>query len=256
MGNPTNVGDITQEQPFQSQLMDKDALCRWVLRRLGAPLWKVELTAEHIKDAIEEACRWFAAKKGAFRVGIVTIQPGVVEYNMSNEVDVVLDVHFTSPESDLSLIFSPFLILDEKVPYDVFAAPQSIGLYSSYVQTLQYIEQAKRVLSAELDWEQRGRCLWVSPTPRQTANAIIEFKSSVFKIETLPERDHYLIRQYALAFALIDLGSVRSKYQGFPGAQGDTQLNGEALIQRGTDMLEKLNEEIILSGYPMKFTTG
>ena len=236
--------------------MDREALERWILRRLGAPLWKIELTKEHITDAVEEAVRWFAAKKGAFRLGIITIQPGIVEYNLSNEVDIVLDVHFSSPESDLSLIFSPFLILDEKVPYDVFAAPQSVGLYSSYVQTLQYIEQAKRVLGAELDWEQRGRCLGVSPTPRQTAKAIIEFKSSVFKIDTLPERDHYLIRQYALAFAMIDMGTVRSKYQGFPGAQGDTQLNGDALIQRGTEMLEKLNEEIMLSGYPMKFSTG
>ena len=137
--------------------MDVDALKRWVLRRLGAPIWKIEFTPEHVDDSVEEAIRWFAAKKGAYRLGILTIQPGVVEYTLSNEVDVVLDVHFSSPESDLSLIFSPFLILDEKVPYDVFAAPQSVGLYSSYVQTLQYIETAKRVLSAELDWEWAGR---------------------------------------------------------------------------------------------------
>ena len=256
MGDPTNVGDVVQDTPFMSQLMDKEALCRWVLRRLGAPIWKVEFTADHVKDAIEEATRWFAAKKGAFRVGVMIIQPGIVEYPLNNAVDIVLDVHFSAPESDLSLIFSPFLILDEKVPYDVFAAPQSIGLYSSYVQTLQYIEQAKRVLSADLGWEQRGRCLGITPTPRQTAKAIVEFKSSIFKIEDLPERDHYLIRQYALAFAMIDLGMIRSKYSSFPGAQGDMQLNGDALIQRGTDMLEKLNEEIILAGYPMLFTTG
>jgi len=256
MGNPTERGDITQDTPFQSQLMDRDALCRWVLRRLGAPVWKVEFTKEHVNDAIEEAIRWFAAKKGAFRVGMLTIQPGIVSYNLGNEVDTVLDVAFSAPESDLSLIFSPFLILDEKVPYDVFAAPQSVGLYSSYLQTLQYIETAKRILGAELDWEQRGRCLYVSPTPRQMARAIIEFKSSIFKIETLPERDHYLIRRYALAFAMIDLGMVRAKYSSFPGAQGDMQLNGESLIQQGNDMLEKLNEEIMLSGYPMKFSTG
>lgn len=236
--------------------MDVDALKRWVLRRLGAPIWKIEFTPEHVADAVEEAIRWFAAKKGAYRLGILTIQPGVVEYTLSNEVDIVLDVHFSAPESDLSLIFSPFLILDEKVPYDVFAAPQSVGLYSSYVQTLQYIDTAKRVLSAELDWEQRGRCLGVSPTPRQTAKAIIEFKSSVFKIETLPERDHYLIRQYALGFAMIDLGMIRGKYQGFPGAQGDMSLNADRLIDTGKEMLEKLNEEIILAGYPMKFSTG
>lgn len=256
MGSTSEVGTLTSEGPFKSQQFDRDGFQDWILRRLGAPIWKVELTCDHIDEAIDEAIRWFAAKKGVFKFGEIQIQPGVVQYQLADEVDIVIDVAFAAPESDISLIFSPFLILDEKVPYDVFAAPQSIGLYSSYTQTLQYIEQAKRILGAELDWEQRGRCLFVSPTPRQAAKAVLEVKSSKFNYNELPERDAYLIREYAKAHAMRDLGFIRTKYSSFPGAQGDMSLNGERLIDTANELIEKLNEEIMLTGYPMKFSTG
>jgi hypothetical protein len=249
--------DCVPNRPaFQSQLMDRDALGQWLLRKLGAPVWCVELTQDMIEDAIDDAIRWFAAKKGAFRWSWFDVLNGQVAYPLPSEVDLVIDLAFESPQSDISLIFSPFLMLDEKVPYDVFAAPQSMGIYSSYVQTLQYIETAKRVLGAELDWEQRDRCLYVSPTPRQNFKAIYEYKTSVFNINQLPERDHVLIKQYALAQAMITLGLIRSKFGGFPGAQGDQSLNGDRLIDMGNERIEKLDEEIMLSGYPMGFCTG
>lgn len=256
MAIPTIAGNIQSNQPFKSKQLNRDELVDWILRRLGAGLFKVELTCDHILDAIDSACRWFAAKKGVFKLGEVQIQPGQVQYQLADEVDIVLDVAFTAPESDISLIFSPYLLLDEKVPYDVFAAPQSIGLYSSYVQTLQYIETAKRVLGAELDWEQRGRLLFVSPTPRQAGKMIVEFKSSLFNLHELGERDHYLIRQYALAFAMRDLGFIRGKYSSFPGAEGDMTLNADRLLDTANEMFEKLNEEIILTGFPTKFAHG
>ena len=244
------------EQPFTSQVMDAEALGQWILRRLGAPLWKVELTQCHIDDAIESAVRWFAARKGVYKLGMVLLKSGKVSYTLSPEVDIVLDVIFEAAQSDISLIFSPYLLMDEKVPYDVFAAPQSIGIYSSYTQVLQYVETAKRVLSAEQDWEQRGRCLYVSPTPRHMSRCIVEFKSSVFNLNELSERDHDLVKRYALANAMRDLSLVRGKYSSFAGAQGDQTLNFDILMTESKEMIEKLNEEIILSGYPMKFSTG
>jgi hypothetical protein len=246
----------SEGQPFVSKVMNREELWKWILRRLGAPLWKVELTQEHLDDSIESAVRWFAAKKGVYRLGALVTLPGKVEYTLAPEVNVVLDVIFEAPQSDISLIFSPFLLLDEKVPYDVFAAPQSIGLYSSYTQTLQYVETAKRILSAELDWQQRGRCLFISPTPKQMRRAIIEFNSSVFNLDDLSERDHDLVKRYALALAMRDLAMVRGKYSSFPGAQGEQTLNVDLLVSKSDEMIEKLNEEITLSGMPMFFSTG
>lgn len=240
---------------FNSQLLDHAALSQWILRKLGAPVFCVELTQDQLNDCLDDAVRWFAAKKGLWKFAGLNIVNGQVAYPLPDEVDIVIDFCIEAPQSDLSLIFSPFLLLDEKVPYDVFAAPQSIGIYSNYVQTLQYIETAKRVLGAEVDWEQRGRCLYVSPTPKANKRAIYEYKTSVFNLTQLSERDHDLVKRYALAEAMILLGLIRTKFT-FPGAQGDQSMNGDRLIDMGTTLRDKLDEEIMLSAYPMKFATG
>jgi hypothetical protein len=241
---------------FNSQTMNKDELSQWILRRLGGPVWCVELTADHLSDAIEDAVRWFASKKGMFKLGSFQIESGRIQYQLPDDVDIVLDMAFPAADSDISLLFSPYLLLDEKVPYDVFAAPQSVGIYSSYVQTMQYIETAKRILNAEQTWEQHGRCLFLHPAPKRTGPAIYEYKTSIFNIDQLPERDHYLIKEYALARAMMDLGLIRSKFASFPSAQGEATMNGDRLIEMATERMEKLNEEIMLSAFPMKFLTG
>lgn len=258
MASPTSVGYLVAGEgtPHQTKLLNKEQLVEWILRRLGAPLLNVQLTCEHVKEAIESACVWFAARKGAWRMGYIQVVPNLNEYVLPAVVDTVIDVVFTTYMADITQVMSPTLLLEEKVPYDVFAAPSSVGLYSSYVQVLQYVEQAKRILSAEHDWEQRGRSLFIAPRPRQAMKLIIEFRSSVFNVEELPPYDYLMLRDYALALTKRDLGNIRSTYASWPGAQGDVQFNGEALLAQASEELEKLEEKIIASGGPMGFITG
>lgn len=248
---------MTASSPaFRSQLMDEEALSKWILRRLGAPQWKVELTQCNLDDAIASAKRWFAAKKGLIKQGLINIVSGQPDYPLPDEVDFVIDVAFETPSQDITTIFSPFLLMNEEIPYDVFAAPQSVGLYSSYVQTLQYIETAKRVLGADLDWRQYNRQLYFSPTPQYARRVIYMFKTSVFAIDQLPEIDHDLIKRRALAFAKADLGRVRSKYDSYNGAQGSRNLDGDKLLDEAREEMEKLEEDIIQLGMPMMFMTA
>lgn len=240
-------------------LMNAEALYKWILRRLGAPLTKVELTGCHLEDNIEDARRWLSAKKGIRKQAVITINSGQVEYNLDDldpEIDTVLDIAFPTNPLDLSLIFAPFTMIDDKVPYDVFAAPGSAGVYSTFTQTIQYTEMAKRVLSVEQDWRQEGRLLYLFPVPHYQSAAIIWFKSSKVVIEQLSERDHELLKRYALALAMRDLGFVRSKYDSYPTAQGTVTLNGDRLLDAANEALEKLNEEIADSGMPMPFIVG
>jgi hypothetical protein len=236
--------------------MDESGLKQWILRRLGAPFLKVELTDDHLKDAVEDARRWFAAKKGVKQRAMMLMNSSQSEYDLPDEVDAVTDVVFPVPAMDISLVFSPFTLLDDKVPYDVFAAPHSIGLYSSFTQTLQYVEMAKRILGAEPDWRQEGRKLYVFPIPRGSAQMLIEFKSNHVTIDQLNERDHDLLKRWALAQAKEDLGRVRSKYDSFPTAQGNATLDGERLLEEARVAKELLEEEISLSAYPMGFMVG
>jgi hypothetical protein len=181
---------------------------------------------------------------------------GLTEYCLKDEVDTVLDVMFSVSPLDISLIFSPFILQDDKVPYDVFAAPSSAGLYSSFAQTLQYIQTAKRILGADPDWRQEGRKLHVFPLPKNASTMIIEFKTKVFEIQELSERDHDLVKRYALVRAQMIVARIQSKYDSFPTAQGSASLNGLSLLDNARLDLEKLNEEIGDSGMPMMFFTA
>lgn len=242
--------------PACSELMNAQQLKAWILRRLGAPFLKVELCDANLDDVVEEAKRWFTARKGVKRQMIMPIHSNVTEYELPDDVEIVLDVAFPVPPLDISLIFSPFLLVDEKVPYDVFAAPSSAGLYSSFTQTIAYVEMAKRVLGAESEWRQEGRKLVLLPRPRNESAVVVDFKGRCFTIEQLGEWDHDMLKRYALASAKADLGRIRSKYATYPGATGEVALDGERLLEEAKDEIEKLTEELLKSGYPMLFQTG
>jgi len=243
-------------RPPGNKLMDREELYEWILRRLGAPFWDIELCQEHVKDAVEMAVRWFAAKKGVSKFFAIQTQSSVVEYQLDSEIDRVLDVAYETHKLDLSLIFSPFTLLEEKIPYDVFASGGSGGLYSSYVQALQYIEQAKRILSAEFEWYEVNDKLFIAPPPVDSRKLIVWAKINFTQIEELEERDHELVKRYALAKAQQDLGWSRGKYGEYPSAQGTTTLNWDRLLDEAKEEIERLEEEIMGAGYPMGLVSG
>lgn len=240
-------------------LMNVEELKQWILRRLGAPLVKVELiySEEHINDAIEDAKRWFSAKKGVRKAKYVDIPANTSAYELDDDIDIVFDVAFQSSKFDPSSVFSPFLLPDQQLPTTAFGASSSMGLYSQYTQVLQYIETAKRVLGAEAEWRQDGRTLYLFPAAGQSMKVMLDYKAKTFAIEQLSERDHDLVKRFALAKTKQDLVTIRGKYpNGFPTAQGQIGLDWERLAQEATTELQALEEEIGLSGMPMGFLTG
>jgi|WetSurMetagenome_2_1015567.scaffolds.fasta_scaffold02643_7 hypothetical protein len=243
-------------RPSNNRLMTREELAPWIMRRLGAPVWKIEVCEGHITDAIEQAVRWFSAKKGVQKLFTMQMFSSQVEYDLDCEIDRVLDVVPTVQKMDLSLIFSPFTLLEEKIPYDVFASGGSGGLYSSYVQALQYIETAKRILSADFEWYQINQKLFIAPAPASSRNMIVWAKINFTRIEDLTERDHELVKRYALAMAMKDLAWIRGKYADYPSAQGTLTMNWDRLLDSADTELEKLNEEIMDSAGPMGMITG
>lgn len=238
-------------------LMADSELGQWILRRLGAPMVKIELTKEHLDDSIEFAKRWFAAKKGMLRWGSITIVPGENRYPLPADVSTVTDVVPSAGKIDLSLLAAPFVLPDQQIPYNVFASGASgTGLYSNYVQVLQHIKMAKRALGAEFDWRQEGRDLYVFPVPSMGGQINYSYSSHTIDITEVSERDSDLIKRYALARAKLDLGRVRTKYAEFPTAQGSVSLDGDKLLEEGNAEIEALDEELGQSGYPMGLIIG
>jgi hypothetical protein len=243
--------------------MTEDELKQWILRQLGAPAIKVDLCVEHLIDSLNEAVHWFSAKKGLKKLAFMAIHSGQVEYSLdtdttadAEDIDTVLDVIPPSLRLDLSLIFAPTLFSDEEIPYDVFAAADTMGIYSSYTQSLQYIETAKRIIGADFEWRQEDRRLFTWPLVKDSGTAIIEYKARCLTVEQLNERDHDLVKRYALAWAKMILGRIRSKYDQWPTAIGTIGMDGLTLLEESRNEIEKLEEEIALSGYPMGFMMG
>lgn len=238
--------------------MTEAELKKWILRRLGQPVTRVCLDALQLDDAVEEAIRWFAAKKGVDRDLTMDLYAGQVEYKMPDDCDMVCDVAFQVSPLDVSMIFAPYNIAqDSRVPYSVFSAGSSGGLYSSLLQSMQYVEMAKRMINAERNWLyfQHKNTLLLLPNPKGGGKVFIEYKSCCANIEQLPERDQLLVRRYALAWAKQDLGIIYSKYSTWPTAQGNVSLNGDTLMAQARAEMDKLEDEIYESAKPMAFFT-
>jgi hypothetical protein len=238
-------------------LKDKEELRLWILRGLGAPIVVVELTEEQLNDCLEDAVRWFSAKKGVMKQAVLQILAGQSAYPLPPEVGTVTDVIFPSSTMDIASTFVPFLLPEQQVPWSTISANSSSGgIYSYWTQALQYIEMGKRIMSAEPDWRQEGQTLYLFGVRNLTGTAVVEFRSGHLTVEQLSERDHDLIKRSSMARAKRILGRIRSKYDGFPTAQGSAQLDGQALLAEAAEDLTLLDEEIANSGFPLGFMVG
>lgn len=85
---------------------------------------------------------------------------------------------------------------------------------------------------------------------------ILWAKTNFTQLTDLKERDHDLVKRYALAKAMQDLAFIRGNYTDYPGAQGTTSFNWDRMLSWSETEIEKLEEEIMLSGFPMGFQSG
>lgn len=247
---------------------DAEDLMSWILRRLGAPLLKVELTEEHLRDCVSMGLRWFAAKKGYLKQYSQPITASITEYALPSDVDVVTEVVFPLSTYDLTPITSPWgwawpsenLGMPLNGVYNGFGKTggDTGGVVSSFYQAMQYSETARRVLNGDLEWRQEDRTLYI--LPRNESNyypaVIVYYTANAFNIMDLNQRDFDLVRRYALAKAKRDLGRIRSKYADYPTAQGSVGLDGATLIGEADAEEQQLEEEIGASAMPIGFLTG
>jgi hypothetical protein len=245
-------------------LMDEQAVKQWILRKLGAPLLRVELTEDDLTDAIEDARRWFSAKKGFKSTYPLTLVSSTVEYTLPDQIDTVLDVTFTNSALDVQRFVDPLSLLDGLVPANVLGAGiggmggwgAGGGMLSAYAQTVQYLREARKVLNADNEWIQKDRTLLILPQTTRGGVAMLDYKAAKFTIEQLNERDHDMVKRKALAIAREKLGTIFSKYDQFPSAQGAAVINGPAQLDKAEREHAGLEEEIAQSGFPMGFLVG
>lgn len=235
-------------------LMDEAGIRDWILRTLGAPFWKIELTCDHLDDAISDAKRWFSAKKGLPKMMQVTLADGQQQYALPDDAEIVLDVADSwrfGQMPNLSFDFG----FDQIVMDRDFAS--SKWPLSGWMQRMQYAQSGGAMLDSLFEWEQHGRVLHVlTPNPR-TVVLTIFYKSNQIVIDQLSEMDYDLVRRYALMRAKHVLGRVRSKWPGgMPSAQGTVDMDGQVLLEEARAEAEQLENDIRQTAMPVPFIQG
>jgi hypothetical protein len=238
--------------------MNEEELGQWILRKLGAPFWKVELTCESLADCIEDAKRWFTAKKGVKKTYTVDLPAGTAVWDLPDEVEFVLEVadswrYPIWPNLSFAFGWDQVVVGDGGGSFDASKSPLS-GL----VQRMQYLQEGERILDAQFEWRQEGRQLLVLTPNPPAVRLMLFYKSNEVIIDQLSESDYDYVRRYALMCAKQTVGRIRSKYPGgFPGAGGqNVDLDGATLLQEAEAEYEKLSEDIKQGAYPMFFQTG
>lgn len=242
--------------PDYSRLLTESQLHEFILRELGAPQVQVDLIQEDLDNAVDQSKRWFSSKKGFKKTVQMQLLSNVTEYELPADVDTVVELSFPARSTDFTALVDPLRLLDVSIPYNFFTSPASGGMFSSYAQAIQYLKTGRRIIGAEVEWSQLGKILSVFPIPKETSYMVVLYKANRFTIEQLNERDHDLVKRYALAHAKRKLGRVRSKYDVWPGAQGTVAVDGVRLLQEAQEEMVALDEEIAQSGYPMGFLIG
>lgn len=180
---------------------------------------------------------------------------------MTDDVLQVQDVLFES-------VRIPPLVFDRDFPFFspfplraeggiVFSYPT--GLYSGIVQQLQWIEQLKRIFSAEPEWmyDQMTKVLRLFPAFEiGQKRLMVEYVSNSMQVEELMGEALITFSRYFRAECKEILGQIRSKYDAIPVAGGSASLNGAALLDQAKEEKAALTEWAHARNYPYRWLTG
>jgi hypothetical protein len=134
--------------------------------------------------------------------------------------------------------------------------------YSSLVQWLQYVGQAKRIFSRDESWEFLNGVLYIMPAittnPNGTGTYWYDYKKQITAddLPNLSPRDDDIFVEYSVADAKEYLGRLRSKYSSVPGASFETSLDGTILLDESKAKKEELLKYIIETAYPTYIIRG
>ena len=227
----------------------RDRMKDYVLRTLGWPVIKVELTEAQVQLCIDEAIRihseynlstrkigkfWTTANQTTY--DLETLIPGYVYIQ-----EVVYNPHIS--DFFLNEYFNEFFIDDWS---------RLVNMTDFYIQTM-YNEEYLRRTGNEGSWEIYDNKLYLFPPPKKTIPFIVKYQMDGQENDI---RSSTWVQQYALAHAKEILGRIRSKYSSVPAPKGDVSWDGGALLAEAKEEKTQLMERIVADEGPPLIITG
>ncbi|MGE0406973.1 MAG: hypothetical protein AB7O65_11790 [Candidatus Korobacteraceae bacterium] len=227
--------DSPDTLPLRGYSMDQ--LVQYILRKLGQPVWNVEVTNQQVIDCIQDALQLFSEWVPMRKAQSVQLTRG--RFNYLDGVDVgqgVAQVSFVEPNPVPTEIFYGNLIN----PAPLFRT----GL-DEYDTFLRWRKTWQRVTSIQPDWfyDEVERVLYIhNPIERYLCGVICYFPYD--RTQDLTPIGSRWVKEYALASARYMQGDLWMKFSGaIPGPVKDLQLDATKRDKAAEEM-EKLKEQL------------
>jgi hypothetical protein len=248
--NKSRLGPRRNREKVREQIKD------YCLHMLGAPVVKLELDAQNLDFAVDQAMKIFEDYAGRehFQYYVFDSVPGKSVYTMPDEVGIVRNV-FYKEVGNYAFQASD---LGGAIPIEYFYPGGSYnsiqgglidpihpiwGKMGEWVQYKQYEQMYSRTSSALGGWEFLGgtHTIKLYPIPYRVQKVMVHYLQ---KNKDWGEVTQAL-QEGALTYAKEVLGRIRSKYQSVPGAQGAVAMDGSTLIQEAREDRQKWFEDLI-----------
>ena len=226
----------------------------YVLLMLGAPVVKVELNEQNLDLAVNQSLKVFEDFAGREYYDYYTFgtSPGKSVYRMPDDVGLIRNV-FYKEQGTFAFQASD---LDGAIPVEYFYPGSSgamggmidpvqpiWGRMGEWVLYKQYEQMYSRISSNIGGWEWVSDMGWIKlyPVPCKGQQVSVHYLQKCKDWKEVTQA----MQEGALAHAMIMLGHIRGKYAQPPGPGGGMQLDGDYMRQKGWELKEKWQEELI-----------
>lgn len=214
-----------------------DQLVNYIFRQMGAGVFDVELTRQHIADCIQDSLGYYSQWRPLTVYGAVTLQQG--QHSYLEGVDMgygIVSVDFVDATPAPTEIFYGNLISP---------APLMSNMLADYDGFTRWRKTWKRVLSVQPNWlydESNKALLIYNPLERYQAGIVAHFPYE--KTEKLDRVGAQWVKDYALEKARYLYGEVMAKFSGaVPGPLKDLQLDQQKR-EKAEQRIQKLEERL------------
>lgn len=227
--------------------VDSDPLKKYVISMLGNPVVEIELMEDQFETVLRTTgdfiAHYFAKEQ---KLAYFYTTPLECEYELPKDAYWVQEVNWDPVSTNIGDIFGA-----ESFLFNIGNITGIQNILLDYHLLQSYRRFSQRILGTEGHWEVLGnRKIRLYPTPKGS------FPVLVLYIPTISTFRGPLHRKIAmdmlLAESMIMLGNARGKFGSIPSPDGGSMtLNGEALLQRGYEMRDKIVDQANGLGEPI-----
>jgi hypothetical protein len=234
-------------------LTQRQKLLGEVYRTLGGGIVRVELTPEHLDDALNfalETYRQRSSHSTEERVAFLDVVPGQNVYILPSEIIEVRQVFrrgTSGTTSGTGSNFEPFGAAFVNQTAMGLSSGGGQGKLVTFELMAGFQELVGRMFGAYINftWHAEAHRIELVRDIRSPETMLLwvyNYRPEEYLLNDLYARPW--LKRFTIAQSKLVLGEARSKFGSVAGPQGGTTLNGDALIQQGQTEIDNLHIEL------------